>query len=123
MALTGTERAQIRKYLGWTTLTGSGEERTSLERSMDAIDTRPDDEAEVRVELTRALDADAFIEAQYQLSGKATQVGTIQLRVHYQVAAAIHRGREAVIRMASILDVAVKPGAAFHAGGQSAVAV
>jgi hypothetical protein len=123
VALTGPERAQVRKYLGWTTLTGSGEEATSLERSMDAIDTRPDDEAEVRVELQRALDADAFIEAQYQLSGKATQVGSIQLRVHYQVAAAIARGREAVVRMAAMLDVAIMPGAAFHAGVRSAVAV
>jgi hypothetical protein len=76
MALSETEKFQIRWRLGWSERFFQTDSR--LDQALSAIDTRPDAEAQLQVHLASLIQFDTEItQARGRL--KANQVGSIQL--------------------------------------------
>lgn len=118
MALSGAQRAKVRKYLGWSARFHSTDDR--LEQAMNAVANLPDDEAEIVAELARLEDIDAQITAT-NTTAKVVTLGSIETRAAYQLSVLCRRGRQAAGRIAAILGVAIRHDA-FSGGGPVAFA-
>lgn len=119
MALTGTERASIRRYLGYPARFHEWD--TILEQAMNALDGT-DDEAVVRTELARCAAIDAELDA---LDGSIQDVvnagSTIRLSPAQQLSVIRSRGRQAVARLSALFAVPIRSDA-FGTGGYSTLA-
>jgi hypothetical protein len=111
VALDGTQRARIRKYLGWEARFHQVQQ--DLEQALDAIAVFPDDEVEVLAELQRCIETDEQI-LKVRTTALAIQDGAIHLRAHYQLGVLRSIGKGHVRRIANILGVAVRNGGAFR---------
>ena len=112
MAFTTAEKAKIAHYMGWPSA-----EDTSLARGIQSVESVPDRETLVRAELTRLTAIDASLD-QTATTARATQAGSLQLRVHYEIAALRTRGRQTVARIAAAL--AISPAVDVFSGGKPA---
>lgn len=104
MAFTPTERTQIRTYLGWSARFAQFD--GALARSFSAMETLPEDEAQVRLELAECLRIDAAIKAA-EARFKADKVGTLELN-RREIDQLRSNGRMHVGRIATTLGVEVK---------------
>lgn len=118
MALTGLQRAQVRRFLGWPARFHQTDDR--LEQAMNSLANTPDDESLVIEDLARCQAALTQMDAT-ETTSKAVGVGPIQLRVHYQIAAILKKGELAAKRIASILGVPFVNNV-WHAGSPAAFA-
>ena len=103
MALTATQRADVRKALGWSAQFNQTD--NALENAFDGLETNPEHEAQVV-----AILADiALVEAQLVDSRKrlkATQVGSVQLNAFQVEQLALREeGRRLTGTLASIVGV------------------
>jgi len=105
VALSGPERAKVRKYLGWSARFHQTDSR--LDQAMDALGGTPDDETEVRTELAVCTDLDAQIAAT-NTTAKVVTLGSIETRAAYQLSVLRNRGRQAAGRIAAILGVEIR---------------
>lgn len=100
--LTETERAQIRKYLGWPARWR--QQRPDLDLSMNAIDmASEDDRTELRLALAGCIDIDARL-TDALLRNKASQVGSITLNPR-EIGYLRAEGRRHAARIASTLGI------------------
>lgn len=104
MALTGVQKARIRKYLGWSARFGQFDR--AMEGALEAISVDPDQEAEVLADLTECIRIDAAIAAA-ESRLKATKVGPIDLN-QGEIGQLRNRGRTHVGRIATALGVEVR---------------
>lgn len=104
MALSTTERASIRRYLGWTT--AFRQITPGLENAMERIAEVPEDEAEVRSLLAQLTDIETRLNTGARDRLQASQVGSITLNAAevYQLRA---EGRRFVRQIAALLDVEI----------------
>lgn len=114
MALTGTQRAQIRKYLGWEAR--FHQVTPQLEQAMDAIAALPDDEAEVIAELGQCHEVDAAL-AKVRTTAMAVSTGGVELRAAYQLQTLRSLGTQHAARIANILGVPLRNGGGFSPSG------
>lgn len=112
MALTDTQKAKIRQYLGWSARYHTNDD--ALEKAMVTIGDLPEDEARVTAALTvlETLDTE-LTEARGRL--KASVVGSITLNAN-EIAWLRSEGRRVVKRIAAILGVEIRSDA-FGSGG------
>lgn len=103
MALTATQRADVRLTLGWPAQFHQTNSR--LEQAMNALDTEPEHEAQVIALLASVVDIDTkLVDAHKRL--KAVKVGSINLdTLRSEIAGLRMEGRRFVARLASILGV------------------
>lgn len=114
MALTDTERSQIRKYLGFPGRFYQLD--TELESAMSVLNGT-EDEDRVREELARCIAIDAELDALLGSVQDVIQAGsTIQLRPAMQLQLIRNRGRQAVGRISAVLAVKIRSDA-FGTGG------
>jgi len=104
VALTGTQKAKIRKYLGWSARFVQFDR--ALDGAFEAIATTPEQEAEVVIDLDECIRLDAAIVAA-EARLKATSVGPIDLNGG-EIGALRARGRTHVGRIATALGVEVR---------------
>jgi len=120
MALDGSQRAKIRKYLGYSSRylqSGCGDEQR-LESAFDAIAGVPDDEAQVLVELERCERVDVQIEKVFT-TALAIQDGSIHLRAAYQLQTVRSIGTQAAGRISRLIGMPLKDGGGFSTSGAS----
>jgi hypothetical protein len=103
MALTETEKAQIRLYLGWSMRHFQDDPR--LEMAFNAV--TPEAEVIIRAELTACILFDTRIDAATKRF-KAAEVGSITLQGETELGLLRSLGREHVGRIASTMGVEVK---------------
>jgi hypothetical protein len=105
MALTETQKAQVRLYLGYS---GRWHQTDSvLEKAFTAIATVPEDETTVVTALNACIDIDAKLtDAHGRL--KAMKVGSIDLPGHREIEVLRDEGARHVNRMASKLGAPVR---------------
>ncbi len=115
MALTDTQKAQCRQYLGWAF--GFFDTDSLLEQSFSGLETKPAEEALITNALVDGgilatlLDIDArLILAHKRL--KAATVGTIKLN-HQEVQDLRREGNRFVARLSRLLGVEVRAGGGF----------
>ena len=105
MALTGTQKAQVRYYLGWSARYFQFDSR--LEQAMDSIAGVADSEALVVAALATLADIDAsLLDAHSRLKAKA--VGSITLPGGQELALLRSEGRRFVGRIAATLGCEVR---------------
>ena len=112
MALTATQKANVRLYLGWSARFHQFDSR--LEQAMSALDTEPEHEAQFTALLTAEppgfLAALGDIDTKLRGSDsrlKASKVGTITLNAKEQNQLR-RQGRQYITRMASILGAEIR---------------
>jgi hypothetical protein len=102
MAFTASQQSSIRFYLGYSDLDDNG----PLQRAIDTVGDRATAVPLITAELQRCVDIDTQLLKAYTTALAITD-GSIQLRVHYQIAALARLGRQAVGRIASFLSAPV----------------
>jgi hypothetical protein len=117
MALDGTERAKVRKYLGYGARyqQAAGNEQR-LEAALDAIATESYDEDQIRVELARCERVDAAIEKVFT-TALAIRDGAIEMRAAYQLQTVRSIGTQAAARIANLLGMDLRNGGGFATAG------
>lgn len=111
MALTATQRADVRRYLGWSARFHQFDSR--LEQAMNALDTEPEHELQVTDTLANngLLAALADIEQKLRDAHgrlRAMKVGSIDLTGFGEVQSLRMEGRRYAKTLASILGVEVR---------------
>ncbi len=107
MALTDTQKAEIRDFLGWPARFHDRDDR--LENAFTALADLPDDETRIIALLNKAKDIETRItDALGRI--KASAVGSITLN-QAEILQLKSEGRRAVNRIAAILYVPVKANA------------
>lgn len=119
MALTDTQRAQVRKYLGWPARWW--QTSSQLEQAMNALDQTAAELTEVTTMLTALADIDTRITAAYSRL-KAMKVGSIELPGHGELLALRSEGRRYSNRLASKLGVPILSDAWSGGSGPNAYA-
>jgi hypothetical protein len=117
MALDGSQRAKVRKYLGYGARyqQAAGDEQR-LEAALDAIATEPYDEDEIVRELARCERVDEQIEKVFT-TALAIQDGAISLRAAYQLQTVRSIGTQAAARIANLLGMPLRNGGGFATSG------
>jgi hypothetical protein len=105
MALSLTQRAQVRLYCGWSARFWQMDSR--LEQAMNALASNAEEETIVTDLLTQLVAHDARFTAAYTRL-KALAVGKITLPGHGELMALRSEGRRFSGRLASILGVAIR---------------
>ena len=102
MALTETQKIEVRTYLGWSDRFHQTDSR--LEQALAAIDMRPDSELKVESLLASIADIETKLtDAHGRL--KARNVGSIALEAEIELGALRSEGRRFVGRLAILLGV------------------
>lgn len=105
MALTATQEAKVRYYLGWSARFHQSDSR--LEMALSALPSEPESEALIIAALLKCEDIDTKLtDAHGRL--KAMKVGSIDLPGHREVETLRNEGRRWVGRIASTLGVEVR---------------
>jgi hypothetical protein len=117
MALDGTQRAKVRKYLGYGARyqQAPGDEQR-LEAAMDAIATEPFDEAEIVLELQTCEWVDQQLR-KVAVTALAIKDGAIEMRAAYQLQTVRSLGTQAAARIANTLGMDLKNGGGFATVG------
>lgn len=118
MALTTTQRAQVRTYLGWPAR--FWQTTSQLEQAMNAVDGEAAELALVVALLVSLADIDTRLTACYGRL-KALKVGSIELPGHGELMALRSEGRKFSGRLAAKLGVAIINDA-WSGGGPNAFA-
>lgn len=118
MALTETQRAQVRTYLGWPARWW--QTSSQLEQAMNALDQTTAELAAVVALLVQAADLDTRLTAAYSRL-KALRVGAIELPGHGELLGLRSEGRRVSGRLAQKLGVPIL-GDAWSGGGPGAFA-
>ncbi len=105
MALTATQQAKVRYYLGWSARFHQTDSR--LEMALSALSTEPESETLVITALGKCEDIDTRLEDAYGRI-KAAKVGSIDLPGHKEVETLCIQGRRWVGRIAATLGVEVR---------------
>lgn len=100
MALTATQKAEIRFYCGYSVLDASG----SIARAVDGLDTNEAAATLVIGELENCRRIDAQLR-EVGVLAKAIRDGAIELRGHYTLGVLQAQGRQAATRIARFLGV------------------
>lgn len=117
MALDASQRARIRKYLGYGSvyLQSNGCEQR-FESVLSTLAGVPEDEAQVLVELARCERVDEQIEKVFTTS-LAIQDGAIQMRAAYQLQTLRSIGTQAAARISRLITMPLKDGGGFSTSG------
>jgi hypothetical protein len=105
LALTSTERAQVRSYLGWSERFHQFD--SALELALNAVDGDAEGLVLVRTEMTNIQTIDAKILGM-TTRFKAAKVGTIELQGEAELGLLRSLGRQSVGRIATLLGVPVR---------------
>lgn len=102
MALTDTQKAEVRFYCGYSVLDNA----SAISRAIDGLDANAAAATLVLTELETCKRIDAQLREVGVLS-KAIRDGAIELRAHYTLGVLQAQGRQAAMRIARFLGIAL----------------
>lgn len=104
MALTGTQRASVRLYLGWP---ARFLQSSPLEQAMDAVANQPDDEANIVALLPQVAAVDEKLTATITTCLRIARADSVEFKADNGIGLLVRQGRRLVGRISSILAVPI----------------